>query len=58
MRFVAGPSSLMEPASLKHASSGSVEPDWIATGVLEAGLCLGSLTRWTVRIAPRLWDLV
>jgi len=56
--FLAGPSSLMEDAPLQRNSSGSVQPDWIATGVLDAGLGLGSLARWTVRIAPRLWDLV
>ena len=36
LSFVAGPSSLMEPAPLQRTSSGSVEPDWIATVVLEA----------------------
>lgn len=41
----------MEPAPLQSTSSGSIEPDWNATVVLEASLGLGTLARWAVPIA-------
>jgi hypothetical protein len=56
--FLAGPSSLMEPAPLKRTSSGSVEPDWIASVVVIPSLGLGALARRAVPIATRHWDLV